>query len=72
MIIADSCTIILLGKSTVLEKAIDTFQISVTETVLKEVMRGENKGSTDIIVMNHLLKEEKLNIIKNEQKMTKL
>jgi len=71
MIVADSCSIILLAKSTILERASEIYKINITEDVLKEVIKGKDKMFIDALITERLIKENKLNIISYNKNIAK-
>ena len=70
MIIADSCSVILLAKATLLERAIETYNINITKIVLEEIMKGKENMSTDALIVEKLKENNKLNIIDDDKKIT--
>ena len=67
-IIVDSCSIILLAKSNVLEAFTEEFKLFITEDVYKEVLEGKDKKFADALLTERLVKEKKINIVKNLNK----
>ncbi len=69
MLIADSCSIILLAKATLLEAAAETYKIAVTKDVLEEVTAGKKHMSADALLVERLYKERKLQIEAGEARI---
>ncbi len=69
----DSCTIILLAKASVLERAAETYKLRITNAVYEEVMAGKEKMFTDALLLDRLEKEQKIKRVDfNTQKMKKI
>jgi len=56
----DSCTIILLAKSTVLEKLTENFTIIITKEVYEEIMKGKEKMFEDALLVERLNDQHKI------------
>ena len=67
-IAVDSCSIILLAKAGVLEEFADECKLFITEDVYKEVLDGKDKKFADALLAERLVKEKKIDIIKNLNK----
>lgn len=64
MLIADACTIILLAKASVLEKASETYNLQITQEVHQEVMAGKEKLFVDALLVERLINEHKIKVVK--------
>lgn len=69
-IAVDSCSVILLAKSTVLEHLSKSYELVITEEVYKEVLKGKDKKLIDALLTERLVKENKIN--KNKAASSKL
>lgn len=70
MIIADSCSIILLAKATILEKTIEVYNLNITPKVLEEVIKGKDKMHLDALIVEKLKNENKLKITEDNKMIT--
>lgn len=61
--ILDSCTIILLAKASVLEKASESYNIKITSPVQEEVLEGKKKMFPDALLLERLVNEKKIKIV---------
>lgn len=71
MIIADSCSVILLAKATLLEAAAESHNIAVTKEVFEEVTAGKKRMAADALLVEKLHKENKLHVKAAEAKTAK-
>lgn len=67
----DACTVILLAKTTTLEKVTETYKISTTESVAREVLKGKEKMFKDALLFERLEKERKISRKRDNKKITK-
>lgn len=58
----DSCSAILLAKATILETLSDSYELSMTEEVYKEILKGKDKNFMDALLTERLVKEKKIKI----------
>ncbi len=65
----DACTLILLAKASVLETALENYNIAVTKYVYDEVMEGKSKMFQDAFLVDKLQKENKLKQVDSDRKM---
>ena len=72
-IAVDSCSIILLSKATVLESFAKNYNLYITEEVYKEILEGKDKKFIDALLTEKLVNENKIKIIKvNNKRADKL
>ena len=69
-VIIDACTIILLGKATVLEKFAETNEIYITKSEYNEVMKGKAMMFLDALILEKLCLAKKILIKDIDNKMT--
>ncbi|MBI4141884.1 hypothetical protein HY484_03095, partial [Candidatus Woesearchaeota archaeon] len=62
-IIIDACSAILLGKASVLETFIDTYEVYFTEAVINEVLKGKSKMFEDAFLLERLQKDKKIKTV---------
>ena len=61
MIVKDSMVLIHLAKITLLEKSCDYFKIVIIpKKIYEEVLKGKNKGYEDVIIIENMVKSEKI------------
>lgn len=69
MIIKDSMVLIHLAKLTVLEKSCAYFkEVIIPDLVFREVLKGIESGLEDAVLINNLIENKKIKIIKVENK----
>lgn len=72
MIVKDATVLILLGKTSFLEKACEMFkQVIIPESVKNEILKGKEKGFADAIITGNLIRENKIEVKKAEMKEIK-
>ncbi len=59
----DSCSMILLSKSAVLEIFAKNYDLFITEGVYKEILKGKDKKFIDALLTEGLVKERKIKVI---------
>lgn len=69
-IIVDACSIILLAKASVLELSACEHRLCVTKSVYNEVLEGKKKVFADALLLEKLVKENKIHIEKADTKIT--
>ena len=63
-IAVDSCSIILLAKSTILAVLSNKHALYITEEVYREILKGKNKNFMDALLTERLVREKKITISK--------
>ena len=71
MIVADACTIILLAKASVLEKAVKAYEMRLTGEVYREIAAGKEKMFPDALLVERLHNEKKVRIVETSEELTK-
>lgn len=61
-IAVDSCSIILLAKSSILETFAKHYDLFITEEVYKEVLKGKDEKFMDALLTENLVKERKIKL----------
>ncbi len=64
-LVIDACSIILIGKATVLEKLAEWKKVIISPTVYKEVIEGKNKKFIEALLLERLSNENKISIQSN-------
>jgi len=62
-IAVDSCSVILLAKSTSLETFAGNYEMSLTEEVYGEILKGRDKKFTDALLTEEMVRGKKIKVI---------
>lgn len=69
-LIIDACSMILLAKASVLEACVAMHSITVTTEVYNEVLEGKKKVFPDALLLERLVNEKKIRLLKADTKIT--
>lgn len=68
-IIVDACSIILLARATVFEELTKWKNLTISEEVYNEVLKGKDKKLLDALLLERLVKEKNIGLKKANQKI---